>query len=210
MKPTAFHKSRHESGPGGLICCVAALLSTTSRSGKADLIVGSWRMFPERCILLSIYIPLVSAGGRNDPMEVDELFTESAPLRGAGPIRDAQSIGSLLSGLTRGGSSTGPSVAMARHQAVSSSFQPPPSSSLARPTMAEGSAAGRLTEGGWGALGSAFSGIASVGAAEGCWCVFVGNSILFLCDASTILLIGASVILVDISSRRETTDCLRA
>jgi len=85
-------------------------------------------------------------------MEVGELFTESAPLRGAGPIRDAQSIGSLLSGLTRGGSSTGPSVAMARHQAVSSSFQPPPSSSLARPTMAEGSAAGRLTKGGRGAL----------------------------------------------------------
>ena len=65
-------------------------------------------------------------------------------------------------------------------------------------------------ERGGGALGCAFSGIASVGAAEGCWCFFVGNSILFLCDASTILLVDASVILVDISSRRETTDCLRA
>ena len=83
-------------------------------------------------------------------MEVDELFTESAPLRGAGPIRDAQSIGSLLSGLTRGGSSTGPSVGISNHQVVSS-LPPPPSSSLARPTMAEGSAAGRLTKGG-GAL----------------------------------------------------------
>ena len=51
-------------------------------------------------------------------MEVGELFTEPAPLRGAGPTRDAISIGSLLSGLTRGGggggSSTGQSVAMAR------------------------------------------------------------------------------------------------
>ena len=108
-------------------------------------------MFTVRSIIIAGLILLNSGGGRNDPMEVGELFTESAPLRGAGPIRDAQSIGSLLSGLTRGGSSTGPSVAMARHQAVSSSFQPPPSSSLARPTMAEGSAAGRLTEGG-GAL----------------------------------------------------------
>ena len=89
---------------------MAALLSASSRSGKADLIVGSWRMFPERCIIIAIFIllerPLNSGGGRNDPMEAGELLAESAaPLRDVRPIREARSIGSLLSGLTRGGSS---------------------------------------------------------------------------------------------------------